>query len=147
MEVLMAEIIITKEYLDKNPQYIFVFGDNLKRIGKKGAAMLRDHPRSYGFITKKAPSYNDSAYYRKEEYEKVLTIETKKLLWEADKYPDKIFLISKLGSGLANKYNIWDLIRPKMEELERTFSRFRCLWTDNIISLEEIGMFNPNRRF
>ena len=30
------------------------------------------------------------------------------------------FLISKVGSGFANKYGIWDLIEPKLEELKES---------------------------
>lgn len=45
--------IVTKQFLDNNPNAIFVFGDNLLRVGYGGAAILRDHPQTYGFITKK----------------------------------------------------------------------------------------------
>jgi len=111
---------VTKEFLKDHPECIFVFGDNLIRYGKKGAAELRDEPNTYGFITKKAPSFKDSAYYRSEEYKPLFEKEWQKLIDLIESNPDKIFLISKLGSGLANKYNIYDkIIRPRISELSK----------------------------
>lgn len=47
------DFIVTKEFLDQNPNAVFIFGDNRRRLGYGGAASLRDHPQTYGFITKK----------------------------------------------------------------------------------------------
>lgn len=101
---------ITEQFLDTHPQYIFVFGDNLKRLGTKGAAQLRGHKQAYGFLTKKAPHYQDSAYYTVEEYKTIFEKELLLLLDKIKNNPDKIFLISKLGSGLGNKYGIYESI-------------------------------------
>ena len=118
-------ITITKEYLRQNPNHIFVFGDNLTRKGKAGAAALRDEPNTFGFITKKYPSNYDSSFYRPEEYREVFNSELETLIsfiedslcW--DGHP-KLYLISKLGSGLANKYNIFEeVIEPGLEILKK----------------------------
>jgi len=69
---LPANYLINKKFLDDHPNVIFVFGDNTIRRGKKGGAVLRDHPQSYGFITKKYPNNNPSSFFYKDEYEKVL---------------------------------------------------------------------------
>ena len=90
------EEIITEDYLNANPNFIFVFGDNLKRVGCGGAAKLRHLPNTYGFITKKAPSNKDEDYYKPEEYHDIFMDEVDKLHEEIFNNPDKIYLISKL---------------------------------------------------
>lgn len=106
-------MIITKSYLRKNPNHIFVFGDNLKRKGYGGAAKLRDEPNTYGFITKKYPNNNDGSFYKPEEYKIKFDVELKRLIKEIEKNPDKIYLISQLGGGLANKYKIYQKVIKK----------------------------------
>lgn len=109
------EIMIDEEYLKSNPTHIFVFGDNLKRVGKGGAAKLRHMKNTYGFIAKKAPTHNKEDYYSPKEYESVYNSEMLKLKKEIENNPDRLYLISKLGAGLANKFGIWELvIRDKL---------------------------------
>lgn len=118
----MQEIpeVITKSFLRANPNYIFVYGDNLLRKGKGGAAKLRDEPNTYGFITKKAPNNNNGSFYKPDEYKQKFEVELRRLIKKIENNPDKIFLISKLGGGLANKYNIREkVIEPGMKELEK----------------------------
>lgn len=98
--------VITKEFLRENPNCVFVFGDNRLRKGKKGAAELRDEPNTYGFITKKEPNNNDESFFKPVEYRYVFEEEMRKLMLKIINNPNKIFLISRLGSGLADKYNI-----------------------------------------
>jgi len=113
-------MIITKEYLNNNPNYIFVFGDNTLRKGKGGAAKLRDEPNSYGFITKKYPNNQNNSFYKPEEYQYVFDIEFEKLKDLIIKNPNKKFLISKLGAGLANKYHIFEeIIEPQLQKLKK----------------------------
>jgi len=112
-------IMITSKYLRDNPNIIFVFGDNLIRKGKGGAASLRGEPNTYGFITKKYPSNKDSSFYTIEEYKIVFAKELEKLIDLIKSNPNKTFLISKLGSGLANKYYIYEeIIQPSIAELK-----------------------------
>lgn len=54
--------IITKYWLKKHLECIFVFGDNLIREGYGGAAILRDEPNTYGFITKKYPDNKNESF-------------------------------------------------------------------------------------
>jgi len=112
--------IITKQFLDNNPNYVFVFGDNTIRKGKRGAATLRDHPQAYGFITKKFPNNRDSSFYKPKEYQTIFQNELTKLINLIENNPNKIFLISKLGGGLANKYKIHEkVIKPGLEVLKK----------------------------
>jgi hypothetical protein len=101
---------ITKKYLKENPNHIFVFGDNLLRKGKGGAALLRDEPNTYGFITKKRPDHNLDSYYHPDEYYPIFNRELNKLIKLIEINPNKIFLISKLGGGLANNFNIYETV-------------------------------------
>jgi hypothetical protein len=108
------DLIITKQFLNDNPNALFVFGDNLIRKGYGGAAILRDHPQAIGFITKKFPDNRDTSFYDPVEYESLFFQELKKLEKIVTEQPDKTFYISQLG-GLANRYNIWGvLIEPNI---------------------------------
>lgn len=120
-------MIVTREYLRSHPTHIFVFGDNLKRKGKKGAAELRDEPNTYGFVTKRAPNNLDQSFYRPENYRLLFEFELK-LLEMAIEKGEYTFLISQLGAGLANKYNIWEkVIKPRLESL-RKYPNVVFLW-------------------
>lgn len=125
-------IQITKSFLDSNPDAYFVFGDNLERMGYGGAAVLRDHSHSIGFITKKFPDNNDSSFYRPEEYSSVFFEELKKLKNIIKQRPNKTFYISQLGGGLANKFFIWQkLIRHNLvKELDNLDNVVFC-WSDD----------------
>lgn len=114
-------MLITKEYLRANPKHIFVFGDNLLRKGYGGAAALRDEPNAYGFITKKAPSNNDKSFYKSEEYKSIFNMELRKLQRYILDCRNYNWLISKIGAGLANKYNIWEkVIEPDIQVLKKS---------------------------
>jgi len=101
---------VTAEFLRENPNVVFVFGDNLIRKGKGGAAALRDEPNTYGFITKKEPNNKDSSFYHPNEYWPVFIGELSNLHQEILLHPDKTYLISRLGAGLANRYGIYERV-------------------------------------
>jgi hypothetical protein len=110
---------VTEEFLKANPNVTFVFGDNLIRKGKGGAAVLRDEPNAYGFITKKAPNNADESFYRPPEYADTFYAELLQLAREIEKNPERTYLISKLGAGLANRYKIYEvIIEPGLKKLE-----------------------------
>jgi hypothetical protein len=119
---------ITKEYLRSYPEVIFVYGDNMIHKGKGGAAKLRDEPNTYGFITKKYPCLEDRCYFKPEEYNEIFREELKKLLKFIIDNQDKTFLISKLGSMLANKFGIFEsIIEPNIKKYIR-FTNVKFLW-------------------
>jgi len=91
--VIIIEKLVTEKYLIDNPNHIFVFGDNLIRKGKGGAAKLRDMPNAYGFITKKYPNNRDSSFYRPAEYITIFIKEMMKLENIIKSNKNKIFLI------------------------------------------------------
>ena len=124
---------ITKKYLQEHPDHIFVFGDNLLRLGYGGAAELRDEPNTYGFLTKKYPDNRESSFYAPIEYEGVYEREIRSLrayiLFFKAASPEKTFLISNLGSGLANKYKIFEkIIEPRIKKDLADFKNVKFLW-------------------
>jgi len=117
---VLSHKVIDEKYLKDHPNHIFVFGDNIIRYGKGGAAKLRGEPNTYGFVTKKYPSNEDTAFFRPDEYTELFSQEKEKLENMIKSNPDKIFLISKIGSGLANKYHIWEnVIEHQIKELSK----------------------------
>jgi len=125
----MNEIFITRHYLREHPNEIFVFGDNSLHRGKRGAAVLRDEPNTYGFLTKKYPSLNKDAFFKPSEYELVYRREIRKLIYEIGRNSGKIYLISKLGAGLANKFRIFQkIIEPNIKEDLKGYRNVRFLW-------------------
>ena len=107
---------ITAEYLKTHPNEIFVFGDNTIRKGYGGAAKLRDHPNTFGFITKKYPNNQDASFFRPDEYLPIFNSELERLMSEVNLHLDKVFLITPIGSGLANRYNIFEqIIEPQIK--------------------------------
>lgn len=116
----MNEITITKEYLRANPSHIFVFGDNCFRTGHGGAAKLRHEPNVYGFITKRSPDYLDASFFRPEDYRPFFDEEMRRLVLAINERPNWIFLISRLGGGLANRFGIFEkIIQPQIGYLAR----------------------------
>lgn len=121
---------ITQEYLISNPTHIFVFGDNLLHKGKGGAAELRYLTNTHGFITKKYPNNKDSSFYKPVEYKLIFQKELSilKRSIENVNYKNFKWLITPLGSGLANRYYIWEkTIKPGLEVL-RKYPNVVFLW-------------------
>ena len=82
-----------------------------------GAAELRDEPNTFGFITKKYPSNPLESFYGPEQYLLIYALEMSKLKLEIINNPDKTYLISKLGAGLANRYKIFEkVIEPNLKK-------------------------------
>lgn len=104
------ETAISEDFLNKNPNAIFVFGDNLMRTGTGGAAKLRRHPQTLGFITKKRPNNEDSSFFHPDEYRPYFEKGLDQLKQRIKQFPENTFYISKLGSGLANRYKIWEKV-------------------------------------
>jgi len=125
--------IVTKKFLDENPNAVFIFGDNLRRVGYGGAAALRDHPQTYGFITKRNPDNREESFYRPDTYTTDFLAHAVELQLFIEKNTDKIFYISQLGGGLANKYKIWEkVIRPGLVKYFSHYDNVVFLWDKEI---------------
>jgi hypothetical protein len=125
--------IVTKEFLDQNPNAVFIFGDNRRRLGYGGAASLRDHPQTYGFITKKNPDNMDESFFHPESYHIDFTVQSVELQLIIEKNPDKIYYISQLGGGLANRYKIWEKVcKPRLEKDFSGYDNVVLLWDKDV---------------
>jgi hypothetical protein len=123
------EVNIDWQFLDQHPEVYFIFGDNLQRCGEEETTILRDHPQSIGFITKKFPDNLDGSFYRPEEYVPIFFEELEKLRKKIESEPDKIFYISQISSGLVNKFYIWEkLIRPFLIHTFKKHSNVIFCW-------------------
>jgi hypothetical protein len=118
--------LVDVAYLRSHPDEIFVFGDNLERWGRGGAAAVRGEPNAYGFVAKKAPKHADHVYFRPDECREVYTEEIQKLIRFILRHPDQKFLI---WAGLANKYGIFEAVmEPSMKRLIYGFKNVVFLW-------------------
>lgn len=92
----------SKQLLNEFSNYYFVFGDNTKRVGNGGQAIIRDMPNALGLVTKRLPSHTIDAYMTgtKEDYAAVdADLEhIQKLLDEGNTV---IFPAAGVGTGLA----------------------------------------------
>lgn len=84
-----------------NPNKLYVFGDNVKRVGTGGQAEIRNNPNAMGIATKLAPSMEESAFMKDAD------LARNKAVIDADiakiKATGKIVVLPKdgLGTGLA----------------------------------------------
>lgn len=53
----------TPEICRKHPDWLFVFGDNIRQVGSAGQACIRGMPNSYGIPTKHAPGMGDEDFF------------------------------------------------------------------------------------
>lgn len=130
-------IIVTEDFLNKDPNAFFVFGDNLQRQGFAGAAALRHHPRAIGFVTKKAPNGYIKSCFEPEEYSKIFFDQLKQLSSHIQKNPQRKFYISKLGAGYANKHYIWEkLIHHNLIAELSSFDNVVFCWEEEKLTSE-----------
>lgn len=61
---------ITREFVQQNPDKVFLFGDNLERVGMGGqAGAMRGEPNAVGIPTKKSPAMGEDAFFTDDEFE------------------------------------------------------------------------------
>ena len=90
----------------KQPDAVFVFGDNDIRKGCKGQAVIRYCSNAIGIPTKKFPSFANTAYYTDNEYEQnkekiIDSIEDLIIKFEGGEYDTIYFPEDGLGTGLS----------------------------------------------
>jgi len=89
-----------------NFRSLFVFGDNLLRVGMGGQAIIREQPNAIGICTKLKPSMEEDAFFTDKEYEENCKIIDKdidniKAYAEEKKFISVVFPQNGLGTGLA----------------------------------------------
>ncbi len=66
---------IYRRDLRANPNVLYVFGDNLERVGFGGqAAEMRGEPNAVGVATKNAPGMNDDDFFSDDEFQRNIVI-------------------------------------------------------------------------
>lgn len=134
MEVIIFKGYWTVQDVRKHSNYLFIFGDNDIRKGKKGQAIIRDELNSIGVPTKKIPNYSPTSYYYDYEFDLNVqkiddAIQKIKLVLKNKKYRGIILPEDGLGTGLANlKENA-----PKtLEYLNSELDKLKIYVTDKI---------------
>ena len=113
--------------LRTNPDVLYVFGDNMKRIGLGGqAGEMRGEPNAVGVATKWIPSMNKSAFFDDADYDKISKVINKDFepLFKAALNRKTIILPADgLGTGLSEMPTrcpkLYQLVRNNIEILKQ----------------------------
>ena len=115
----------TPEILKANPDKVYLFGDNLEKVGRgpgAGQAIIRDEPNAYGIPTKKSPRL----FMTDKEYDANVKAIDKAF---ASIPKDKTIVLPKdgLGTGRAQLKNkapkTWSYLQKKLNELKKTIKK------------------------
>lgn len=88
----------------EHPDAIFVFGDNLKHVGKApgaGQAVIRDEPNAVGIPTKVAPSNKPGSFFSDTEDELKAVRDALAVLWKRSRGKTIVFPKDGIGTGRA----------------------------------------------
>lgn len=109
MAILKTEISrkFSIEQCRLNFKSLFVFGDNIERVGMGGQAIIREQPNSIGICTKKKPSMAEDAFFTDVEYEQNCKIIDEDIQRVKDYAQEKgfisfVFPQMGIGTGLAD---------------------------------------------
>ena len=91
----------TNEDVKANPNKIYVFGDNTKRVGTGGQAQIRNNPNAMGIATKLAPSMDETAFMTDKDLDKNKSIIDKDISKIKSTRKTIVFPKDGLGTGLA----------------------------------------------
>lgn len=115
--VLMTHDKFSTDLCRQHPNKMFVFGDNLQRLGKGGQAVIREEPNAFGIATKVAPLMSPPAFFKDDLRNldaieaDILNIKTEYIkLWSP--YTAIVFPLNGIGTGLARLQEsaprVWD---------------------------------------
>lgn len=120
MNIEVEDKLYTPELLRQNPEKVYVFGDNMKRYGRRGQAIIRDEPNAYGIATKRYPSMEDWAFFSDKDDEFDCVLNDLRGLYILSKAHTIVFPVSGIGTGLAEMEKrspfIWDKMNAILEE-------------------------------
>lgn len=93
------------DFVRSHPKSLFVFGDNVARLGKGGQACIRYEPNSIGIPTKRFPSMKVNSFFLDTDSE-ARDIISKAIVriyraFTDNKYDCIVFNHNALGTGLA----------------------------------------------
>lgn len=113
---------ITREDCRRNPDKIFLFGDNLERAGFGGQAKeMRGEVNAIGIPTKKKPSNSPDSFFSDDEFEQNRQAITKAFA-SIPKNKTIVVPAAGLGTGLAKLSQraprTFEFLQEKLKELE-----------------------------
>lgn len=110
----------------EHPDKLFVFGDNMKRKGRGGQAVIRYEPNAFGIATKRCPSMASEAFFSDAPDEMATLMGDLRRLYKLN--PSVIVFPSfGIGTGLARMKEV----SPEIFQLM------------NDILLNHFGIINP----
>lgn len=117
---------IRRQDLKDNPEWIYLFGDNLMRVGMGGqAAEMRGEPNAYGIVTKVAPGNAPEDFFNDLDYMVIAhqyVEDFRYLTSELESGKTIVIPEDGLGTGLADLPNKAPRI---MEDLNRLINRLK----------------------
>lgn len=87
--------------LKNNLNKIYIFGDNMQRVGTGGQAQIRNNPNAFGIVTKIKPTMNSDAFMSDKDLEKNKQIIDSDILKIKAQNKTVVFPKNGLGTGLA----------------------------------------------
>lgn len=88
-----------------NPDFLYVFGDNILRVGMGGQAYAcRGEPNAVGIPTKWAPHSGPGAFFDDEDFARIVSVieaDFNKIIRHLDNGGTVVFPADGLGTGLA----------------------------------------------
>ena len=125
MIVYRTNKIITRDKVKKNPDVLYLFGDNLLRKGLGGQAKeMRGEPNTLGIVSKKYPSNNKDSFYTDDDFYswlEVFSVDIKNLAERINSGKYKAIVIPQIGVGLADLPNkaprIWKYLKTTLDSL------------------------------
>ena len=107
-----------------NPNEIFVFGDNEERRGEGNQAIIRNEPNTHGIAVKKAPKWDDNAYWYDDDYDRTTGIIDIDIASLQEKHSGKrwVFPYGGMGTGMGKprhgtNENTMAYLRQKVREV------------------------------
>ena len=94
--------------VQNRPEYLFIYGDNNAKIGKKGQAIIRSEPNTMGIPTKRYPTNALRSFYSDVDYKdncKRIKEAINKIIEESATYEAIVFPENGFGTGLADLQN------------------------------------------
>lgn len=124
MPCFITKEFLTRSFIRKNPDDVFVFGDNLERRGTGGQAKeMRGEPNCIGLATKRSPKYDHSAFFDDSDYDEIVDLIEQDFIniEEAAKTRNVYIPVNYPGSGLADLPNkapkLWEYIKNRLDTL------------------------------
>lgn len=125
MPIIYQKFILRTD-LQANPEDLYVFGDNVLRVGMGGqAAYMRGERNAIGVATKWSPSNGEHAFFRDDQFPKIREIwleDTERLIQHLLEGGKVIWPEDGIGTGLSavptHAPKVWEWMEQYRKDLE-----------------------------